>query len=114
MDLKGIPVVQDIHLPWSNKQWMNLAASGHSWIRSRKDPTTTYTRTCGTIRTIYLLRTSTCCGGVYIRPYYLYTAPVIKTQNQTLQKRFHSSWQNSFKPCNSNRQPLKECSGSHI
>ncbi len=32
---------------------------------------------------------------VYIRPYYLYTTSLIKTQNQTSQKRLHSSWWHS-------------------
>ena len=35
--------------------------------------------------------------SIYVRPYYMYTAPVIATQTNTTQKRFHSSWRNSFK-----------------
>jgi len=34
---------------------------------------------------------------VYVRPYYMYTAPVVGTQTATLQQRFHSQWRNSFK-----------------
>jgi hypothetical protein len=35
--------------------------------------------------------------AIYVRPYFLYTAPIIETQTKTLQKSFHSLWRNSFK-----------------
>jgi hypothetical protein len=33
----------------------------------------------------------------YVRPYYVYAAPVIEMQTQTIQKRFLSCWRNAFK-----------------
>jgi hypothetical protein len=35
--------------------------------------------------------------AIYMRPYFLYTAPIIETQTKTLQKSFRSLWRNSFK-----------------
>ncbi len=35
--------------------------------------------------------------AIYMRPYFLYTAPVIETKTKTLQKSFHFLWRNSFK-----------------
>jgi hypothetical protein len=34
---------------------------------------------------------------IYVRPYFLYTAPIIETQTKTLQKSFHVLYRNSFK-----------------
>ena len=35
--------------------------------------------------------------AVYVRPYFMYVAPLLETQTQTTQKRFHSAWRKSFK-----------------
>jgi hypothetical protein len=35
--------------------------------------------------------------AIYVRPYFLYTAPIIKAQTKTLQKIFHSLYLNFFK-----------------
>ncbi len=35
--------------------------------------------------------------AIYVRPYFLYTAPIIETQTKTLQKSFHGLYLNSFK-----------------
>jgi hypothetical protein len=35
--------------------------------------------------------------AIYVRPYLLYTAPIIESQNKGTQKEFYSLWKNSFK-----------------
>jgi hypothetical protein len=35
--------------------------------------------------------------AIYVRPYFLYTAPIIETQTKTLQKNFHGLYRNSYK-----------------
>ena len=35
--------------------------------------------------------------AVYVRPYFMYAAPALHTQNKTVQDKLHSMWRNSFK-----------------
>ena len=34
---------------------------------------------------------------IFMRPYFLYASAAISTQTETVQKKFHSCWRNSFK-----------------
>jgi hypothetical protein len=111
MDLKGIPVLQEY-----TYLGVTIDDSGSLWPQLDKiNKRSNYLRSSMQYYTHNLyFENHYLLWEVYIRPYFLYTASVIKTQNQTLQNRFHSSWWNSSKLCNITRQSLKQSSGSHI
>ncbi len=94
MNLRGIPVVSEycylgVTLDESGSLWSHLEKikKRSNYLRANMR----YYSKDLSFENQYLL------WSAYVRPYYIYTAPVIETQTQTIQKRFHSSWRNSFK-----------------
>jgi hypothetical protein len=94
MDLKGIPVVteyccQIVAINNSGSITPQIASIEHrsNYLRANMR----YYMNDLSFENQYLL------WAIYVRPYFLYTAPVIETQTKTLQKSFHSLWRNSFK-----------------
>jgi hypothetical protein len=94
IDLKGIPIVTEycyLGVTVDNcgglQQHLDRVRQRSSYLRSQMR----YYACQLSFENQYLL------WAVYVRPYFMYVAPLLETQTQTTRKNFHSAWRQSFK-----------------